>query len=199
MVKIVPTLQFHKKVKATRGLAPTSQLPWWCYIENERTSWERNGLIERPTVRGIFTNWLREKVWNSSQLSNWKTPKDLCDSHMIGVWFSLAEQILPRIPINIQEYVIPDSLTTRKAVRFLRLWFWYQEGKKVNFLFKYLSGIGGEWDLLHGMSSNYPQIAGKRMLFMQNCGGESAAEFLLAPEDMMGEVSPGAVFSVNHT
>ena len=48
MVKIVPSLQFHKKVKTTSGLAPTLQLPWWCYVENERTNWERNGLIERP-------------------------------------------------------------------------------------------------------------------------------------------------------
>ena len=61
MVKIVLTSHFHKKVRATIGLVPTSQLPWWCYIENERTIWERNGLIETPTLRGIIAKWLREK------------------------------------------------------------------------------------------------------------------------------------------
>ena len=74
IVKIVPTSQFHKKVRATRGLAPTSQLSWWWYIENERTKWERKGPIETPTLRGVFTKWLREKAWISSQLPNWKTP-----------------------------------------------------------------------------------------------------------------------------
>ena len=44
---MVPTSQFHKKERAIRGLTPTSQYPWWCYTENERTYWERNGLIER--------------------------------------------------------------------------------------------------------------------------------------------------------
>ena len=44
---------FHKKVRATIGLVPTWQLPWWCYKENERIIWERNGLIETPTLRGI--------------------------------------------------------------------------------------------------------------------------------------------------
>ena len=37
---------------------------------------------------------------------------------------------------------------------------------------KYLKGIGCEWDLLHGMSSNYPQTAGKRNPFMHNCERE---------------------------
>ena len=62
MVKIVLTSHFHKKVRATIGLVPTSQLPWWCYIEIERTIWERNGLIETPTLRGIVARWLREKA-----------------------------------------------------------------------------------------------------------------------------------------
>ena len=60
MVKIIPTSQFHKKVRATRGLAPTSQLPWWCYIENEPTNWERNGLIETPTLQGFFAKQMRK-------------------------------------------------------------------------------------------------------------------------------------------
>ena len=76
MVKIVLTSHFHKKVRAIIGLVPTSQLPWWCYIENERTIWERNGLIETPTLRGIIAKSLREKAWNPSQLSDWKTPKN---------------------------------------------------------------------------------------------------------------------------
>ena len=37
MVKIVHTF----KVRATRGLAPTSQLTW-CSIENKQMNWERN-------------------------------------------------------------------------------------------------------------------------------------------------------------
>ena len=41
MVKIVLTSHFHKKVRATIGFVPTSQLPWWCYRENERTIWEQ--------------------------------------------------------------------------------------------------------------------------------------------------------------
>ena len=51
-----------KKVRAIIGLVPTSQLPWWCYIENERTIWEQNGLIETPTLREIIAKWLREKA-----------------------------------------------------------------------------------------------------------------------------------------
>ena len=54
VVKIVLTSHFHKEVRATIGLVPTSQLPGWCYIENERTILERNGLIETPTLRGII-------------------------------------------------------------------------------------------------------------------------------------------------
>ena len=61
-VKIVLISHFHKKVRATVSLVPTSQLPWWCYIENERTIWERNGLIETPTLRGIIAKWLQEKA-----------------------------------------------------------------------------------------------------------------------------------------
>ena len=33
MVKIVLTSHFHKKVRATIGLVPTSQLPWWWAIK----------------------------------------------------------------------------------------------------------------------------------------------------------------------
>ena len=43
---------------------------------------------------------------------------------------------------------------------------------EIKFQWKYLKGIGCEWDLLHGMSSNYPQTAGKRNLFMHNCEGK---------------------------
>ena len=50
-----------QKVRATIGIAPTSQLPWWCYIENERMILERSGLIETPTLRGIAKR-LREKA-----------------------------------------------------------------------------------------------------------------------------------------
>ena len=62
MVNIVLTLHFHKKVRATIGFVPTSQLPWWCYRENVRTIWEQNGLIETPTSREIIAKWLREKA-----------------------------------------------------------------------------------------------------------------------------------------
>ena len=48
---------------------PTLQLPWWCYIENEQTNWERNCLIERPTWREFFERErLQEKAWISSQV-----------------------------------------------------------------------------------------------------------------------------------
>ena len=48
---------------------PTPQLPWWCYIENEQTNWERNCLIERPTWREFFERErLQEKAWISSQV-----------------------------------------------------------------------------------------------------------------------------------
>ena len=50
MVKIVLTSHFHREVRATIGLVPTSQLPWWCYIENERTIWERSSLTETPRL-----------------------------------------------------------------------------------------------------------------------------------------------------
>ena len=43
MVKIVLASHLHKKVRATIG-----------HIEYERTIWERNGLIEIPTLRGII-------------------------------------------------------------------------------------------------------------------------------------------------
>ena len=42
----------------------------------------------------------------------------------------------------------------------------------VYFQWKYLKGIGCERDLLHGMSSNYLQTAGKRNLFMHICEGK---------------------------
>ena len=61
-VKIVLISHFHKKVRATVSLIPTSQLPWWCYIENEWAIWERYGLIETPTLRGIIAKWLQEKA-----------------------------------------------------------------------------------------------------------------------------------------
>ena len=58
MVKIVLTSHFHKKVRATIGLVPTLQPPSWCYMENERTIWERNRLIETSTLRGIIAKWV---------------------------------------------------------------------------------------------------------------------------------------------
>ena len=97
MVKIVPSLQFHKKVRTTSGLAPTSQLPWWCYVENERTNWERNGLIETPTLRGVFARQMQNKARKFSQLSNWKTSLLLlslavskwdCYTHFFNCFFS---------------------------------------------------------------------------------------------------------------
>ena len=54
-----------QKMRAIRGLAPTTQLPGWCYIEIERSIWESNGLIERPTLWGNFAKWLQEKAWIS--------------------------------------------------------------------------------------------------------------------------------------
>ena len=48
-------------MRSTIGLVPTWQLPWWCYIENERTIWERNDLIETPTFRGIYWEVKRPK------------------------------------------------------------------------------------------------------------------------------------------
>ena len=74
-VTIILTSNFHRKVRATIGLAPKSQLPWWCYIKLERTTWERNGLVETPTLQGIFAKSMREKAWKSSQHSDWKTPQ----------------------------------------------------------------------------------------------------------------------------
>ena len=68
-------------MRATIGLVPTSHLPWWCYIENERTIWEWNGLIETPTSRGIIarkglkflaTFWLKDPpVSCFAFLANW--------------------------------------------------------------------------------------------------------------------------------
>ena len=75
--KRVLQLENGQKVRAIIGLVPTSQLPWWCYIENERTIWERNGLIETPTLRGNFAMWLHGKAWISWQLSNLKTPRQI--------------------------------------------------------------------------------------------------------------------------
>ena len=46
MVKIVHTSLLHKKLRAIIVLLPASQLPWWCYIENERTIWVLNGLAQ---------------------------------------------------------------------------------------------------------------------------------------------------------
>ena len=54
----------------------------------------------------------------------------------------------------------------------------------IKFQWKYLKRTGCEWDLLHGMSSNYPKTAGKRKLFRHNCEGECCRIFL-APEDML--------------
>ena len=53
-VQFILTSHFHKKVRATRGLVPTSQLLWWCFIQFERTIWERNDLIETPNLQGFF-------------------------------------------------------------------------------------------------------------------------------------------------
>ena len=39
--------------------------------------------------------------------------------------------------------------------------------------------IGCEWDILHVRSSNYPQTAGKKNIFMHNC-----VELFSAPDDM---------------
>ena len=50
------------KVRATIGPAPTSQVPWWCYILHEWTMWEQNDLIETPTLQGNFPKWLPEKA-----------------------------------------------------------------------------------------------------------------------------------------
>ena len=76
--------QYCSHFRATRCLAPSLQLLWWCYIENKRTIWKRNGLIERPTLRGNFAKWfwhwngLRERKGpNFLQLSYWKTPQVL--------------------------------------------------------------------------------------------------------------------------
>ena len=58
---------------------------------------KRNGLIERPTLRGSFANWLREKAWISLQLSNWKPPLLLilhfllC--YLLSSWLSLENII----------------------------------------------------------------------------------------------------------
>ena len=50
-----------QELRATRGLVPNLQLPWWCYIEKERTIWEWNGLIETPDLQGRFANWSQER------------------------------------------------------------------------------------------------------------------------------------------
>ena len=42
---------------------------------------------------------------------------------------------------------------------------------RVYFQWEYLKRIWCEWDLLHGMNSNYPQTPGKRNLFMHNSIG----------------------------
>ena len=61
MVKIVLTSPFHKKARDTIDLAPTLQPPRCCSIATERTIWDRNGLIETPTWRGIFVQWLEKR------------------------------------------------------------------------------------------------------------------------------------------
>ena len=48
----------------------------------------------------------------------------------------------------------------------------------------FLKGIGCERNMLHGASSNYPQTAGKRNLYMHNCEGECCWIVFLAPEAM---------------
>ena len=91
-------------------------------------------------------------------------------SHMIRLIF-IGWAKLPRILINI---IIIDwghsprqpncktsslSLVSQAVVILV--------GKsEIKFQWKHLKGIGCEWDLLHGMSSNYPQTRGKRNPFM---------------------------------
>ena len=41
-----------QKVRATRGLVLTSQLPWWCSKELERTFLEQKGQNETQIMRG---------------------------------------------------------------------------------------------------------------------------------------------------
>ena len=43
------TLLSQKVMRAARGLGPTSQLPWWCYITPKGTIWEQ----KKPT-----SNWI---------------------------------------------------------------------------------------------------------------------------------------------
>ena len=63
---------FHKKVRATRGFVPTSQLPGCCYIKFEQIIREQNGLIETPNFERIVCEAIAEK---SSQLYYWRPPE----------------------------------------------------------------------------------------------------------------------------
>ena len=62
--------QFPTKVRATKGLVPTSQNKKWCSI---RTIWEQNCLIEGQTLPESFAKQLQKKAWKSLQL-NLKDP-----------------------------------------------------------------------------------------------------------------------------
>ena len=52
----VLTSHINNKVRATTGLAPTSQLTRRCATEPERTFWEQNGLIETTSSQGFFAS-----------------------------------------------------------------------------------------------------------------------------------------------
>ena len=61
------------------------------------------------------------------------------------------------------------------------LWIWCQ-GKKVNFQWKYLKGIGCEWDLLHIRAQTALKLQ-VRESFSCTIVGESAAEFFLSSRE----------------
>ena len=75
MVKFVLTSYFHKKVRATRGLVPTSQLSWWCYIQFERTIWEQNGLIETQLLEDFLQSNCKKRPENPGSLLIERPPR----------------------------------------------------------------------------------------------------------------------------
>ena len=97
-------------------------------------------------------------------------------SHMIRLIF-IGWTYLPRILINL--IIIdrghsprqPNNCKTSSKVSQAVILVGKSE-IKFHFQWKHLKGIGCEWDLLHGLGSNYPQTVYKRNPFMHNCEGK---------------------------
>ena len=136
----------------------------------------------------INSCWLDSQLW-TFDIPSCDQNKAMCYSHDItisivmpilehvnstwlcfGIRFFIGWTNLPKILIII-ERVISDILKVRYWVWLLGLLFWCA-GQVLNFRMRRFEKNACEWDLLHGMSSNCPQTAGKRNLFMHICEGE---------------------------